>query len=59
MVRPLTFVRPAELAEYAELAKPLRDIIHSYDKKSKADIEHEWEHETKGATAKRALEVLK
>ena len=52
-------MRPAELAEYAELAKPLRDIIHSYDKKSKADIEHEWEHETKGATAKRALEVLK
>ena len=47
------------IPEYAELAKPLRDIIHSYDKKSKANIEHEWEHETKGAAAKRAFEVLR
>ena len=31
------------IPEFAELAKPLRDIIHSYDKKSKANIKHEWE----------------
>ena len=43
------------IPEYAELTRPLRDIIHSYDKRSKANIEHEWEHGTKGAAVKEHL----
>lgn len=47
------------IPEFAELAKPLRDIIHSYDKKSKANIKHEWEKPEKGPAALRAFEALR
>ena len=47
------------IPEYAELVKPLRDIIHSYDKKSKASIQHEWQKERSGEVAKRAFETLR
>ena len=46
------------IPEFAELAKPLRDIIHSYDKKSKANIKHEW-LKPKGPAALRAFEALR
>jgi hypothetical protein len=47
------------IPEYAELVKPLRDIIHSYDKKSKVSIQHEWQKERSGEVAKRAFETLR
>ena len=47
------------IPEFAELAKPLRDIIHNYDKKSKANIKHEWEKPEKGPAALRAFEALR
>ena len=39
------------IPEYAELVKPLRDIVHSYDKKSKANIMHEWEKSRIGTSS--------
>ena len=30
------------IPQFAELANPLRDSIHSYDKKPKANNKHEW-----------------
>jgi hypothetical protein len=47
------------IPEYAELVKPLRDIVHSYDKKSKANIMHEWEKAESGPAAVRAFEALR
>ena len=47
------------IPEYAELVKPLRDIIHSYDKKSKASIQHEWGKPKSGEVALRSYETLK
>ena len=47
------------IPEYAELVKPLRDIVHSYDKKSKANIMHEWKKAESGPAAVRAFEVLR
>ena len=47
------------IPEYAELVKPLRNIIHSYDKKSKANIDHEWAKEETGEAANRAFETLR
>ena len=47
------------IPEYAELVKPLRNIIHSYDKKSKASIKHEWEKPVSGAIALRAFETIR
>ena len=47
------------IPEYAELVKPLRNIIHSYDKKSKASIQHEWNKPESGEVANRAFETLR
>ena len=47
------------IPEYAELVKPLRDVIHSYDKKSKANIQHVWKTPGKGEMALRAFETLR
>ena len=47
------------IPEYAALVKPLRDIVHSYDKKSKASIAHEWSKSMVGEVAVRAFETLK
>ena len=41
------------IPEFAELVKPLRDIIGRYDKKSKARIAHEWENGEEGAAGQR------
>ena len=47
------------IPEYAETVKPLRSIIHSYDKKSKANICHEWAKEEAGGATNRAFETLR
>ena len=47
------------IPEYAALVKPLRDIVHSYDKKSRASITHEWSKPEAGATAVRSFEALR
>ena len=47
------------IPEYAELVKTLRDIVHSYDKKAKANIMHEWKKADSGPATVRDFEVMR